>query len=137
MNVLAVGSGHALDELGHLDQSLLATAFRGELVPQDPTDQPDSVLPDRIRTTREMNRNDATTRRKAAKRSPVASSRRRGEPFALLLAALRANGSLASSDAQAATGLDAADVRPLLQQLVAEGAAKVEGQKRGSRYVAT
>lgn len=32
-----------------LDQSLLATAFRGELVPQDPSDEPASVLLERIR----------------------------------------------------------------------------------------
>lgn len=47
----------------------------------------------------------------------------------------RSYGSLARSDTQADTGLDAASVRPLLQRLVAEGAAKVEGQKRGTRYV--
>lgn len=35
-----------------LTQSLLAKAFRGELVPQDPNDEPASVLLDRIRTQR-------------------------------------------------------------------------------------
>ncbi|QQS06054.1 MAG: restriction endonuclease subunit S [Fibrobacterota bacterium] len=35
-----------------LDQSLLATAFRGELVPQDPSDEPASVLLERIRAAR-------------------------------------------------------------------------------------
>jgi type I restriction enzyme S subunit len=35
-----------------LDASILAKAFRGELVPQDPTDEPASVLLDRIRTVR-------------------------------------------------------------------------------------
>lgn len=59
------------------------------------------------------------------------------DPFSILLAALRTQGGLARADAQAATGRDAATVRPLLQRLVAEGAAKVEGQKRGIRYVAT
>ncbi len=137
----------------HLDQSLLATAFRGELVPQDPTDEPASVLLARIRAARDMHRNDATTQRKTAKIASVASSRRRGEippvasssrrgeltadPYATLLSALRQGGSLASADAQAVTGLDATAVRPLLQRLVAEGAAQVEGQKRGTRYVAT
>lgn len=52
-----------------------------------------------------------------------------------LLALLQDRGSITSSDAQAATGLDAAGVRPLLQRLVADGHAKVEGQKRGTRYV--
>jgi hypothetical protein len=41
----------------------------------------------------------------------------------------------ASANALVATGLDAAIVGPLLQRLVSKGAAKVEGQKRGTRYV--
>jgi type I restriction enzyme, S subunit len=35
--------------LGHLDQALLAKAFRGELVPQDPNDEPAEELLSRIR----------------------------------------------------------------------------------------
>ena len=35
--------------LDRLDQAILAKAFRGELVPQDPADEPASVLLDRIR----------------------------------------------------------------------------------------
>jgi len=39
--------------LTHLDQSILAKAFRGELVPQDPRDEPASGLLARIRKERE------------------------------------------------------------------------------------
>jgi type I restriction enzyme S subunit len=39
--------------LDRLDQSILAKAFRGELVPQDPDDEPASTLLDRIRPQRE------------------------------------------------------------------------------------
>jgi type I restriction enzyme S subunit len=39
--------------LGLLEQASLAAAFRGELVPQDPNDEPASVLLERIRAERE------------------------------------------------------------------------------------
>jgi predicted ArsR family transcriptional regulator len=47
---------------------------------------------------------------------------------------LRSRGVITSSDAQQATGLDAAGVRPHLQQLVQQGLAVTEGQRRGMRY---
>jgi len=42
----------AQQRINALTQSLLAKAFRGELVPQDPTDEPASVLLERIRAQR-------------------------------------------------------------------------------------
>jgi uncharacterized Zn finger protein len=57
-------------------------------------------------------------------------------PAARLLAALRRAGWLDNTTARAATGLDADAVRPLLKQLVADGHARVEGQRRATRYVA-
>ena len=41
------------DMISKLNQSILAKAFRGELVEQDPNDEPASVLLDRIRAERE------------------------------------------------------------------------------------
>lgn len=41
------------DELARLDSAILAKAFRGELVPQDPNDEPASALLERIRAERE------------------------------------------------------------------------------------
>ena len=48
-------------ELVDAEQSILAKAFRGELVPQNPRDEPASELLARIRTTR-----DAATPKKNA-----------------------------------------------------------------------
>ena len=53
------GEGWALHNLGHvylksgrLDEAILAKAFQGKLVPQDPNDEPASVFLDRIRGQR-------------------------------------------------------------------------------------
>ena len=43
----------AHDRTGQLDQAILAKAFLGELVPQDPNDEPASVMLERIRAERE------------------------------------------------------------------------------------
>ena len=66
----------------------------------------------------------------------TAKPTRARDPAARLLAALRQAGSLDNAAARAATGLDAEAVRPLLRQLVADGHARVQGQRRGTRYVA-
>jgi type I restriction enzyme S subunit len=47
----ARSEGERLDEM---DRTILAKAFRGELVPQDPNDEPASLLLDRIRSEREQ-----------------------------------------------------------------------------------
>ena len=67
---------------------------------------------------------------------PSANPARARDPASRLLAALRRAGSLDNAAARAATGLDAEAVRPLLRQLVADGHARVQGQRRGTRYVA-
>ena len=65
---------------------------------------------------------------------PATSKKPRG-PSAKLLAALRKAGSLDNAAARAATGLDATAVRLLLRRLVIAGDVRIEGQKRGTRYV--
>lgn len=50
--LLATARKGAAERLATLDQSILAKAFRGELVPQDPNDEPASVLLERIRRER-------------------------------------------------------------------------------------
>jgi type I restriction enzyme S subunit len=41
--------------LPKLEQAILAKAFRGELVPQDPADEPAAVLLERIKSQRAVN----------------------------------------------------------------------------------
>lgn len=52
--------------LDRLDQAILAKAFRGELVPQDPADEPADVLLERIRAERAAAPKPKRGRRKAA-----------------------------------------------------------------------
>ena len=67
---IAIDVSESESELTQLDQSILAKAFRGELVPQDPNDEPASALLDRIRMTRD----DA---QRAGKKSKVRKPRSR------------------------------------------------------------
>jgi type I restriction enzyme S subunit len=52
INHLTSDATNARKLIDHLDQAVLAKAFRGELVPQDPSDEPASVLLERIRAER-------------------------------------------------------------------------------------
>jgi len=78
----------------------------------------------------------AVARPSAKPSRPGAKPMRANDPASRLLAALRQAGSLDNAAARAATGLDAQAVRLLLKQLVADGLARVQGQKRATRYVA-
>eukprot|EP00903_Cladosiphon_okamuranus_P022577 g20772.t1 len=49
---LAAEAKRALELTDKLDEAILAKAFRGELVPQDPTDEPASALLERIKAER-------------------------------------------------------------------------------------
>jgi type I restriction enzyme S subunit len=51
----------ALPGLAHLDEAILGKAFRGELVPQDPNDEPAPVLLERIRFARDSEHGKASS----------------------------------------------------------------------------
>ncbi|MDK2602527.1 restriction endonuclease subunit S [Vibrio vulnificus] len=53
--------------LDRLTQSILAKAFRGELVPQDPNDEPAEKLLERIVAEKEQNKSKKTTRKRTTK----------------------------------------------------------------------
>jgi type I restriction enzyme, S subunit len=72
-------------QVEQLTPALLAKAFRGELVPQDPNDEPASVLLERIRAARVVAEEDGTKsrRRKADKSSKaevIVSKRKEVQP---------------------------------------------------------
>jgi uncharacterized Zn finger protein len=56
-------------------------------------------------------------------------------PSEALLRHLRSHGSLDNATARTVTGMDSIAVRRLLQRLVEEGRARVEGSRRGTRYL--
>ena len=47
-------TARATDQVEQISQALLTKAFRGELVPQDPADEPAAVLLERVRVEREL-----------------------------------------------------------------------------------
>ncbi|MDZ8025988.1 MAG: restriction endonuclease subunit S [Nostoc sp. DedQUE11] len=66
---IGLKAGQMQKTFPNLNQSILAKAFRGELVPQDPDDEPASVLLERIRAERDKLNNskpksDRTSKRK-------------------------------------------------------------------------
>ena len=68
---LAAEATSARKLIDHLDQAILTKAFRGELVPQDPNDEPASVLLERIRAERQT----AARQRGSARRASRSGSR--------------------------------------------------------------
>lgn len=63
-DVIQVATDLARHRLDRLDQSILARAFRGELVPQDPNDEPASVLLERIRAEKARRAGERPSRRR-------------------------------------------------------------------------
>ncbi|MFC6663057.1 restriction endonuclease subunit S [Deinococcus multiflagellatus] len=72
----------ALTSFDRLTPALLAKAFRGELVPQDPSDEPASVLLERIQTQRAQEGTGVKKGRKPKATAPTEgdSPKRRGRP---------------------------------------------------------
>jgi type I restriction enzyme S subunit len=65
MKALAAEAAAARRLLDRLDQAILAKTFRGELVPQDPNDEPASALLDRMRVDRAASPKTSKRGRKA------------------------------------------------------------------------
>jgi type I restriction enzyme S subunit len=70
----------------HLNQSILAKAFRGELVPQDPSDEPASMLLERIRVQRTQQAESTKQTSKTPRRSALTKKLSKLAPQQLTLA---------------------------------------------------
>jgi type I restriction enzyme, S subunit len=130
-----------------LTQSILAKAFRGELVSQDPNDEPAAALLKLIRADRakavSTPRNKATTRpaRKTYKPEP--------EPLPLaaepvvayspsiperILAAMQPGRDYSRAEITAASGISDVEWTWAIRQLKNEDKVRQAGKRRGSRY---
>jgi type I restriction enzyme S subunit len=142
-----------------LEQLALAKAFRGELVPQDPADEPAEVLLARLRAAKAEEAPVARRSRAAAPEPTYAAppitlaqaaesgplfqhalerrERAAPEPAAqdLVVAALQqSDGRLTAAAIAQTTGLAPAAVRAALKDLIAAGQVHTHGKARGTTY---
>lgn len=133
-----------LEKITALEGAALDKAFRGELVPQDPNDEPAAILIDRIRAVR---RGDTPTLRRERGLNPVdaptSNSKSNGHRTAaslddsldLVVAALQhGKPRITAAAITDATNLDAAAVKQILKSLVTAGQVRVHGKARGTSY---
>lgn len=79
IETLRLSAGESGDRLSQLNAAFLAKAFRGELVPQDPSDEPAQVLVDRLHAEQSTESDRASSKKSAPKsgaRTSIARSRR-------------------------------------------------------------
>lgn len=80
MRLRTIDLGGLGGSLAALDRSILAKAFRGDLVPQDATDEPASVLLERIRAERETGNRAKADNRGPGRRRAKGNGRERATP---------------------------------------------------------
>jgi type I restriction enzyme S subunit len=118
--------------------ALLAKAFRGELVPQDPSDEPASVLLERIRAARQANagagKSSGRGRKKAAALPDQLPLDAAPAPPDLLSGLLRECGALSERALLAASELEAARFRRQLQIEIEAGRIS-EAMEEGERVL--
>lgn len=123
--------------IDRLTPALLAKAFRGELVPQDPTDEPASVLLERIRAARKADAGEGKHSRRGRKKA--AANPEPGPPPAapappdLLAQLLQERGALSERALLGASELDPGRFRRQLAMEVEAG--KIREELEGGKQV--
>lgn len=143
---LEVRHATALKQVVNLTPSLLAKAFRGELVEQDPNDEPASVLLERIRTEKSAQGKPhrTTTRRKEEKvyapaPDPLPMAAESVSAYEAnipqrILAAMKPKQVYSRADLLAATGISEGDWLWVIRQLKNEGLVIQTGERRAAKY---
>lgn len=130
--------------LAAFELGLLAKAFRGELVPQDPNDEPAAALLERIRAARAAEPTAPRWSRPAGADQPAPTAavptnghaKARGDdPIDLVIAVFqRGEPRLRATQIAEATGLDAGAVKRALATLVDSRQIRVHGRARSTTY---
>lgn len=135
-----------------LRQSILKQAFSGQLVPQDPNDEPAGVLLERIRAKASVVATHASpgTRTEKTKRARHASPLRKPEPLPLvaetpatyvdaiivrILADMQPGREYARGDLADPLGLSTGQWNTAIQELKRTGKVRQVGERRGARYL--
>jgi type I restriction enzyme S subunit len=143
---LAADVDKSFAKVEHLERALLSKAFRGELVAQDPSDEPAAVLVERVRAVLAAESERPRRSRRAAaittqpNRRPTDDNSLKGvdaDPVDLVVAAFQHGRRLTATDIGNATGLAAAVVKKELKTLVEGGLVQVEGRRQDASYVWT
>lgn len=134
---LVTSMAHVLAGCRNAESAALAAAFRGELVPQDPDDEPAEAMLARLRASTPAPAAKAPRAVPRAKRSasaPPEPAPSMGDALDVVVGALVAAKRMTAEQVRAATGLGKDDVTPVLKGLVATGKVRVEGKARGTTY---
>lgn len=133
--------------IAQCEQAALTAAFRGDLVPQDPADEPASLLLDRIRAARAARperprgghgrRGDTVARPAAPSPSNGHATNGHDESLDLVAAMFQVDRRLTATAIANGTGLESSAVKKALKVLVDNGQVSILGKPRSATYIWT